>query len=217
MRIKIQGTEASSYHEKVKYCLSSSSTYFNYIVYRDGLVKNLWDRALHTSVVSVLYKEQFWGNDYRIIYNAALLEFIKSPWSYSKYIITGLSRAMMSVMWLRFALQDALIDTVRRSRVHFVHCLLPKSEALSGEPRVVGGPSPRAGDSEAHAESCETGLMQLDVGLLRAQLRGSKLLDALRIYRQGRTSVCKSYIFIFCAALVPFSSDQHSPREDWQQ
>lgn len=70
--------------------------------------------------------------------------------------------------------QDALIDTVRRSRVHFVHCLLPKAEALSGEPRV-------------HGESCDTGLMQLDVVLLRAQLRGSKLLDALRIYRQGNT------------------------------
>ncbi|NXP68517.1 MY18A protein, partial [Chloropsis cyanopogon] len=32
---------------------------------------------------------------------------------------------------------------------------------------------------------CEAGLMQLDVPLLRAQLRGSRLLDALRMYRQG--------------------------------
>lgn len=75
------------------------------------------------------------------------------------------------------SLQDALLDTVRRSRVHFVHCLLPKADALGVgmEPRV------------AHGESCDSGLMQLDVGLLRAQLRGSKLIDALRIYRQGRT------------------------------
>uniref|UniRef100_A0A8D3CLF2 Myosin XVIIIAb n=1 Tax=Scophthalmus maximus TaxID=52904 RepID=A0A8D3CLF2_SCOMX len=59
--------------------------------------------------------------------------------------------------------------------VHFVHCLLPKAEAVGGggEPRVT------------HGESPESGLMTLDVGLLRAQLRGSKLLDALRIYRQG--------------------------------
>lgn len=35
------------------------------------------------------------------------------------------------------------------------------------------------------AEHCEAGLMQLDVPLLRAQLRGSRLLDALRMYRQG--------------------------------
>uniref|UniRef100_A0A4W6CBI3 Myosin XVIIIA n=1 Tax=Lates calcarifer TaxID=8187 RepID=A0A4W6CBI3_LATCA len=71
--------------------------------------------------------------------------------------------------------QDALIDMVRRSRVHFVHCLLPKAEAVGGggEPRVT------------HGESPDSGLMTLDVGLLRAQLRGSKLLDALRIYRQG--------------------------------
>ena len=49
---------------------------------------------------------------------------------------------------------------------------------LAGEPRV------------AHGESCDSGLMQLDVGLLRAQLRGSKLLDALRIYRQGERYRC---------------------------
>lgn len=61
--------------------------------------------------------------------------------------------------------------------MHFVHCLLPKTESLSGDLRV-------------HGESCDTGLMQLDVVLLRAQLRGSKLLDALRIYRQGITGEC---------------------------
>lgn len=71
-------------------------------------------------------------------------------------------------------LQDALIDMVRRSKVHFVHCLLPKGES-------VGGSDPRV----PHGESSDSGLMTLDVGLLRAQLRGSKLLDALRIYRQG--------------------------------
>lgn len=38
---------------------------------------------------------------------------------------------------------------------------------------------------ELPAEHCEAGLMQLDVPLLRAQLRGSRLLDALRMYRQG--------------------------------
>lgn len=75
----------------------------------------------------------------------------------------------------RMSSQDALIDMVRRSKVHFVHCLLPKAEAVGGggEPRVT------------HGENMDLGLMTLDVGLLRAQLRGSKLLDALRIYRQG--------------------------------
>lgn len=64
---------------------------------------------------------------------------------------------------------------VRRSKVHFVHCLLPRAEVAGG------GGEPRA----AHGESPDSGLMTLDVDLLRAQLRGSKLLDALRIYRQG--------------------------------
>lgn len=69
------------------------------------------------------------------------------------------------------SVQDALLDTVKRSRVHFVHCLLPKADALQS--------------AETPGESSDSGLMQLDVGLLRAQLRGSKLLDAMRIYRQG--------------------------------
>lgn len=67
---------------------------------------------------------------------------------------------------------------VRRSKVHFVHCLLPRAEVAGG------GGEPRGG----HAEGPDSGLMTLDVGLLRAQLRGSKLLDALRIYRQGEGS-----------------------------
>lgn len=63
---------------------------------------------------------------------------------------------------------------VRRCKVHFVHCLLPKAE-------VVGGADVRV----THGESLDSGLMTLDLQLLRAQLRGSKLLDALRLYRQG--------------------------------
>ncbi|XP_062329811.1 unconventional myosin-XVIIIa isoform X10 [Osmerus eperlanus] len=96
--------------------------------------------------------------------------------SMRKTFTTGMAAVKKKNLCIQIKLQvDALIDTVRRSRVHFVHCLLPKVEAvgLAGEPRV------------AHSESCDSGLMQLDVGLLRAQLRGSKLLDALRIYRQG--------------------------------
>lgn len=71
--------------------------------------------------------------------------------------------------------QDALLDTVRRSRVHFVHCLLPRVEVLGA-----------AGSSE---DSYDPGLMQMDVALLRAQIRGFKLLDSLRIYRQGEKRV----------------------------
>uniref|UniRef100_A0A8C4E1I6 Myosin XVIIIAb n=1 Tax=Dicentrarchus labrax TaxID=13489 RepID=A0A8C4E1I6_DICLA len=96
--------------------------------------------------------------------------------SMRKTFTTGVAAVKKKSLCIQVKLQvDALIDMVRRSRVHFVHCLLPKAEAVGGggEPRV------------AHGESPDSGLMTLDVGLLRAQLRGSKLLDALRIYRQG--------------------------------
>lgn len=77
--------------------------------------------------------------------------------------------------------QDALLDMVRRSRIHFVHCILPKADAL----KALSGSLFKGGECEAQGETGDPGLMQLDVALLRAQLRGSKLLDALRIYRQG--------------------------------
>ncbi|XP_067306775.1 unconventional myosin-XVIIIa isoform X2 [Pseudorasbora parva] len=106
--------------------------------------------------------------------------------SMRKTFTTGVAAVKKKSLCIQIKLQvDALIDTVRRSRVHFVHCLLPKAETLTGDVKVLGGPSPRSGEIEAHGESCDNGLMQLDVCLLRAQLRGSKLLDALRIYRQG--------------------------------
>ncbi|KAM9853400.1 unconventional myosin-XVIIIa [Aulostomus maculatus] len=90
--------------------------------------------------------------------------------SMRKTFTTGVAAVKKKSLCIQVKLQvDALIDMVRRSKVHFVHCLLPKAEA------VGGGGEPRA----------DSGLMTLDVGLLRAQLRGSKLLDALRIYRQG--------------------------------
>ncbi|XP_077098257.1 unconventional myosin-XVIIIa isoform X5 [Siphateles boraxobius] len=89
-----------------------------------------------------------------------------------KTFTTGMAAVKKKSLCLQIKLQvDALLDTVRRSRVHFVHCLLPRAEVLRA-----------AGSSE---ESCDPGLMQMDVALLRAQIRGFKLLDSLRIYRQG--------------------------------
>lgn len=77
--------------------------------------------------------------------------------------------------------QDALLDMLRRSRIHFVHCILPKADAL----KALSGSLFKGGECEAQGELGDPSLMQLDVALLRAQLRGSKLLHALRIYRQG--------------------------------
>ncbi|XP_029028082.1 unconventional myosin-XVIIIa isoform X2 [Betta splendens] len=101
---------------------------------------------------------------------------VRRATSMRKTFTTGMAAIKKKSLCIQIKLQlDALIDMVRRSRVHFIHCLLPKSEAVgvSGEPRVI------------HGENCDLGLMTLDVILLRAQIRGSKLLDALHIYRQG--------------------------------
>ncbi|XP_041097360.1 unconventional myosin-XVIIIa-like isoform X15 [Polyodon spathula] len=107
--------------------------------------------------------------------------------SMRKTFTTGVAAVKKKSLCIQIKLQvDALIDTVKKSKLHFVHCLLPKADALSSDVRLSsGGPSPKAGEGEPHGENCDSGLMQLDVGLLRAQLRGSKLLDALQIYRQG--------------------------------
>ncbi|KAM3868549.1 unconventional myosin-XVIIIa-like isoform 1-T1 [Diretmus argenteus] len=102
--------------------------------------------------------------------------------SMRKTFTTGVAAIKKKSLCIQIKLQvDALLDMVRRSRIHFVHCLLPKADAL----KALSGSLFKGGEGETPGESGDSGLMQLDVALLRAQLRGSKLLDALRIYRQG--------------------------------
>ncbi|NXP74854.1 MY18A protein, partial [Ramphastos sulfuratus] len=107
--------------------------------------------------------------------------------SMRKTFTTGVAAVKKKSLCIQIKLQvDALIDSIKKSKLHFVHCFLPKAAGASGDPRAV--PCRRVSGSELElpaAEHCEAGLMQLDVPLLRAQLRGSRLLDALRMYRQG--------------------------------
>ncbi|NWV56503.1 MY18B protein, partial [Daphoenositta chrysoptera] len=65
---------------------------------------------------------------------------------------------------------DALTNLLRRSQLHFVHCLLP---GMGGEGRVPRPPAPPDAAPE------------LDVVALRTQLEGTQLLDALRLHRVG--------------------------------
>ncbi|NXJ77140.1 MY18B protein, partial [Trogon melanurus] len=65
---------------------------------------------------------------------------------------------------------DALTNLLRRSQLHFVHCLLPGAGPE--------GPMPRPPTTPDAAP-------QLDVSALRAQLEGTQLLDALRLHRTG--------------------------------
>uniref|UniRef100_A0A8V1AK17 Myosin motor domain-containing protein n=1 Tax=Gallus gallus TaxID=9031 RepID=A0A8V1AK17_CHICK len=107
--------------------------------------------------------------------------------SMRKTFTTGVAAVKKKSLCIQVKLQvDALIDSIKKSKLHFVHCFLPKAAGSGGDPR--GLPCRRVSGSELElpAEHCEpAGLMQLDVPLLRAQLRGSRLLDALRMYRQG--------------------------------
>ncbi|NXX22262.1 MY18B protein, partial [Podargus strigoides] len=65
---------------------------------------------------------------------------------------------------------DALTSLLRRSQLHFVHCLVPGPGAEGTVPR-----SPVPPDAA----------LRLDVPTLRAQLEGTQLLDALRLHRVG--------------------------------
>ncbi|XP_069801338.1 unconventional myosin-XVIIIa isoform X8 [Dendropsophus ebraccatus] len=106
--------------------------------------------------------------------------------SMRKTFTTGVAAVKKKSLCIQIKLQvDALIDTIKKSKIHFVYCFLPKVESFSSEARLV--PAARVGSSESDlsGERCDAELMQVDVPLLRAQVRGSRLLDALRMYRQG--------------------------------
>uniref|UniRef100_A0A2K6AI56 Unconventional myosin-XVIIIa n=1 Tax=Mandrillus leucophaeus TaxID=9568 RepID=A0A2K6AI56_MANLE len=108
--------------------------------------------------------------------------------SMRKTFTTGMAAVKKKSLCIQMKLQvDALIDTIKKSKLHFVHCFLPVAEGWAGEPRSAS--SCRVSSSSEldlpSGDHCEAGLLQLDVPLLRTQLRGSRLLDAMRMYRQG--------------------------------
>ncbi|XP_069338308.1 unconventional myosin-XVIIIa isoform X1 [Eulemur rufifrons] len=108
--------------------------------------------------------------------------------SMRKTFTTGMAAVKKKSLCIQIKLQvDALVDTIKKSKLHFVHCFLPVAEGWAGEPRSAS--SRRVSSSSEmdlpSGDHGEAGLLQLDVPLLRAQLRGSRLLDAMRMYRQG--------------------------------
>ncbi|XP_064533515.1 unconventional myosin-XVIIIa isoform X4 [Pseudopipra pipra] len=106
--------------------------------------------------------------------------------SMRKTFTTGVAAVKKKSLCIQIKLQvDALIDSIKKSKLHFVHCFLPKAAGGGGDPQALPCRRVSGSELELPAEHCEAGLMQLDVPLLRAQLRGSRLLDALRMYRQG--------------------------------
>ena len=78
-------------------------------------------------------------------------------------------------------MKDALVELLRRTSVHFVHCLLPQHNAGLCDLRQS---SITASDGGKAASSTHDDVM-LNVPLVRAQVRGAQLVDAVRLHRQG--------------------------------
>ncbi|XP_054748901.2 unconventional myosin-XVIIIa-like [Lytechinus pictus] len=70
---------------------------------------------------------------------------------------------------------DGIIESIRRTRLHFVHCLLPHPDAGLCEARIIAGKPPNSPSNND----------LLNVPLLRSQFRGSTIMAAIRIFRFG--------------------------------
>ncbi|XP_034486249.1 unconventional myosin-XVIIIa isoform X1 [Drosophila innubila] len=74
---------------------------------------------------------------------------------------------------------DGIIDTLRRTGTHFVHCyLLQHNAGKHTKYTANGSPSSAAGQATNEEEL-------VNVPLLRSQLRGSQVLEAARLHRLG--------------------------------
>ena len=73
-------------------------------------------------------------------------------------------------------LQDTIVESSRRCRVHYVACLLPQHNAGLSELRSAHLPPPNRSTSDD---------VLMNVPLVRGQLRGLELAEAVRIQRQG--------------------------------
>lgn len=79
--------------------------------------------------------------------------------------------------------QDALTSVIRRSQLHFIHCLVPSPAVENrGVQRAPTPPQP-GGDKPG-----EIGPLPVDIPALRVQLAGSYILEALRLHRAGKSS-----------------------------
>ncbi|XP_037086110.1 unconventional myosin-XVIIIa-like isoform X2 [Pollicipes pollicipes] len=83
------------------------------------------------------------------------------------------SRALL----VKFQL-DGIVEQLRRTRPRFVHCLLPQHDAGLCALRPATAPAKPAKPGSPEE-------VVINVPLLRSQLRGAQLLDALRLHKQG--------------------------------
>merc|ERR1711874_736455 len=67
---------------------------------------------------------------------------------------------------------DGLIEQLRRTRVKFVHCFLPQHTAGLCDVKSPGN-------------SAQTDQVSMNIPLIRSQLRGAQILDAVRLHKIG--------------------------------
>ncbi|KAF2362555.1 Myosin head motor domain [Trinorchestia longiramus] len=76
---------------------------------------------------------------------------------------------------------DGIVESLRRTKLRFVHCVLPQHNAGLCELRSPGtSSSPSKPGSPSSVEDT-----LLNVPLVRSQLRGCQLVEALRLHKQG--------------------------------
>ncbi|XP_033748343.1 unconventional myosin-XVIIIa-like isoform X3 [Pecten maximus] len=71
---------------------------------------------------------------------------------------------------------DSIVETIRKTKCHFVHNILPQHNAGLWELKPLPSPTDKPGTPDE---------ILMNVPLVRSQIRGSEVLDSVRIYRQG--------------------------------
>ncbi|XP_058174390.1 unconventional myosin-XVIIIa isoform X1 [Anopheles ziemanni] len=77
---------------------------------------------------------------------------------------------------------DCLIDTLRRTGMHYVYCYLPQH---NGGTAMATGGVPVLEQQARHDNGAREQEDLINIPLLRSQLRGSQMLDFARLYRLG--------------------------------
>ena len=79
------------------------------------------------------------------------------------------------------------MELLRRTTIHFVHCLLPQHNAGLCDLKMSTTPSVGDGKTSSHDD------VMLNVPLVRAQIRGAQLVDAVRLHRQGTLHIMLAF------------------------
>ncbi|XP_049292191.1 unconventional myosin-XVIIIa isoform X1 [Anopheles funestus] len=101
------------------------------------------------------------------------------------YTGTGFPKRNSVIVQVKYTV-DCLIDTLRRTGMHFVYCYLPQHNG--GTAMATGGCVSLEQQHQSATEISGTRQREddlINIPLVRSQLRGSQMLDFARLYRLG--------------------------------